>query len=173
MSKDTSAVQGNATPKFLSVTQSAEGLVFALGNGKTIAVSVATMPAAIREQAMLHGFKQKIADSVAGLSKGEKYAEAYAELADVVSSLAEGEWFRRGGGNGGQIVQDLIAAIAKLKKSTVERVAVAVAKADEETRKGWMKNPAIAAEMAELKAKRLKAASREAEQAEVEIDLGA
>ena len=160
----------NKTPKFLSVVQAGSVLHFTLGNGKTLAFDSNECAGGIREQAAMHGFKQKIADSVAGLSKGEQYAEAYAELADVMQSLREGEWNRRGTG-GGQVMQDLIEAIAKIKKQPVEKVAAAVQKADAEQRKVWAKNPAVAAAMTEAKAKRLKEAAKE-QSGELEIDLG-
>lgn len=160
----------NKTAKFLSVVQTGAVLHFNLGNGKVLAFDTNECASGVREQAAMHGFKQKIADSVAGLSKGEQYAEAYAELADVMQSLREGEWNRRGSG-GGQTLQDLIEAIAGIKKQPVEKVAAAVQKADAEQRKVWAKNPAVAAAMAAARTARLKAAAK-GQSEELEIDLG-
>lgn len=158
----------NKTVKFLSVATVDGKIIFTLGNGKTIAFDPNEVPKEVQVQALLHGFKQKIADSIAGLSKGEQYAEAYAELADVTASLIKGDWYRRGGGDGGQLVADLAEAIAGIKKCSIATALAAVQKADADQRKVWMKNKAVAGAMAELRAARLKAAAESED--EVEID---
>lgn len=168
MSKDT---QGNATPKFLTVQESVDGVLdFTLANGKSVQARYDDLSPAMQRKCGIHGLNQKMRDGTASLSKGQQYAEAYAELVDIYASLKAGEWFRRGSGNGGQVVQDLIAAIAKLKKATPEAVAAAYAKASEEQRKEWAKNPAVAKVMADLKTARLAAAAKDAP--ELDINLG-
>lgn len=150
----------NKTPKFLAVAEGEHGLLFNLGNGKSITFDVSKCTADVQEKAMYHGFKQKIADSVAGLSKEQKYSEAFAELSDVIATLYGGEWNRRASGTGGQVVADLAAALAKLKKVDYEKAFAAVQKADDETRKAWMKAPAIKGAIAEIVSARLKAAAK-------------
>jgi hypothetical protein len=162
---------GNATPKFVTVAvdNAGEAILFQLGNGKQIAFDASKCDEATRHYAMMHGFKQKLSDGYASMSKDSKFAEAYAELADIIGNLYESNWFRRGGGTGGQIVTDLATAIAELKACEFNTALAAVMKADDEQRKTWLKNKKVVAIVASLKLARLESAGDDAE--EIEVDL--
>jgi hypothetical protein len=156
--------------KFLEVKSAGSKLVFAFGNGTRREFDTAAAPQAIREQALIHGFNQKLRDSTAGFSKELDYVGAVGAIDKVIEGLVAGEWNRAGGGTSGQAMQDLADAIAKLKKSTPEKAMAAVEKATPEQRAAWAKNPTIAAHIAEAKAKRAKVAAKDAD-ADLDIEL--
>lgn len=160
--------QGNATPKFLTVQPTEQGLAFILGNGKQLTFDVSKAPEAVQEQAKLHGFNQKIRDSAAGFSKGSDFAGAFAEMADVIESLYAGEWNRRGGVAGAKM-EDLAQAVAKLKKVDVDTARAAVAKMTAEKRTEISKHPKVALILAELAKARLTAAAKDSEELEIEL----
>lgn len=159
----------NLTSKFLTVSQSNGGLVFELGNGKKLTFNPSEVGQQVREQAELHGFNQKIRDAAAGFSKTSDYSGAFAEMADVIESLKAGEWNRRGGGGAGQAMQDLAAAIAKIKGCGEEVAMAAVRKADPEQRKAWLKNGKVALAVQEIQSARLKMQAANAEDIDIEL----
>jgi hypothetical protein len=161
MSKENAIEAGNKTPKFLSVTQAGENvLVFTLGNGKTVTFDSMKCSAEIAGKAKMHGFKQKISDTTARFSAAKDFSGAFADMADVVQSLYDGSW-NRGREGGGSKLELLVAAIAQVKKSTVEKVAIAVSKATDEQKALWAKNPAVKSAMAEIVAARLAEAAEQ------------
>ena len=133
---------------------------FELGNGKHIQVKLSDMPAAIVTQLALHGLSQKIGDSAAGFSKDKDYAGALEAMTRVANNLVEGKF---NGDREGNSREDLIAAIAKIKKVDVEVARRTIDKATKEQIETLQKHPAIKAEIAKIKADRLAKAAEGAE----------
>lgn len=132
---------------------------FVLGDerGTTVTLDVTRLSDDIKERAMIHGLSQKIGDMVAGLSKDKLYTIAQTTLEDGVIQLYNGEWNAGREGNGGQAMQDLIDAIAKIQKADREKVAEVIANATPEKIAEWKKHKLVSAEMKDIAAKRAKA----------------
>jgi len=150
--------------KFLSKEVGGSEVRFNLGNGQGFVAALADFNDNMRNQLALHGLSQKIGDSAAGCAKDKAYGAAFAAMTAVYDALKAGKWGADRENTGGQLVADLIQAIAKLKKMDAEAVGAAVRAADEATLKTWMKNAKICAAMADIKAARLKAAAKEADE---------
>lgn len=150
--------------RFLSKEVLSNGVVFKLGNGQTLQAALSDFNATIQKDLALHGLSQKVGDSAAGCAKDKAYGAALAAMTAVHDSLKAGKWGAEREGTGGQLMEDLIQAIATLKKMDAEAVGAAVRAADEATVKAWLKNAKIASAILELKAKRAKLAAREAEE---------
>lgn len=173
--KANTVVAASVAPKFLEVTTRSGSLVFTFGNGETVLFTPSDVSDAMREQAMYHGFNQKLRDSVAGFSKDKDYQGAWDAMIEVKSSLVAGEWNRRrseGGDSASQSVQDLAAAIAEIRSVPTEKARAAVDKATPEQRKAWAKNASIAALIAGYKAQRATSAAAAASDSIDDIDFG-
>jgi hypothetical protein len=164
-------IMANDKVKFLEVKSNGTVLAFVFGDKGRLEFDAAKCNERIREQAMYHGFNQKIRDSAAGYSKDKDYAGAREEMAAVIDSLYNGEWNRKGGGIGiGVVMEDLAYAIATIKNVTVERAMEAVKKLDEAKRKEYAKNTRVQALMAENKAQRLASAVKGDEELDIDLD---
>jgi len=159
----------NMTPKFLTVVPTEAGLDFLLGNGKKLTFDARRTSAEIAAQAQRHGFNQKIRDASAGFSKTNDFSGAFAAMADVIQSLYDGDWNRKGGGTG-QRLEDLAAAIAKIKGISVDVARAAVMKADLEKRKQWASNAKVGQLVKAMESARLKEAAKDAEDIEIDLD---
>lgn len=157
--------------KFLEVKTNGGRLVFVLGNGQKLIFDPAQCNEDIRQQAMFHGFNQKIRDAAAGFSKEKDFAGAIGDMNAVMEALYGGDWNRKGGATGTNL-EDLANAIARFKNVTFERAMAAVAKGTPEQRAEWMKNKTVAAFAAQARADRLAAAIATNEAPDLEIDLG-
>ena len=135
---------------------------FVLGNGLSVVVTRDMISAENAEHAMWHGISQKLGDSCAGFSKESKFGDAFAELTELATQLSQKEWNKVRDGKGGveakQNYEDLVEALAKLKKMDAADIRVAVDRAPIEKLKGWMANLTVKAEMLEIKSRRAKAA---------------
>lgn len=133
---------------------------FKFGNGTVVSVNVNDFDEEIKFNLMMHGLMQKIGDSFAG-AKGD-YAIGVGSAEKVIAQLQAGQWTAsRASGEAKPKTGELVTALANLKGLEPEVVAVAVEKATDEQRKAWRKHPAIAAEIARMRAE--KAAKRAAE----------
>lgn len=150
--------------KFLSKEPVNNGITFKLGNGQSFTAYVSDFPEKTQKALAVHGLSAKIGDSAAGCAKDKAYGAAYSAMHAVYDALKAGKWGAEREATGGQAIADLIQAIATLKRMDTEAVGAAVRVADEATIKAWLKNAKIAAAMADIKAKRLKAAAKEAEE---------
>lgn len=148
-----------AKTKFLVKRILENGVEFTLGNGQVLVALLDAMPPAIVLRLALHGLSQKVGDSSAGCAGDKAYGHAFAVMKGVIESLEAGKWgVERESG----ALADLVTALAQIKKLDEEAVRAAVMKADEATRKGWMKNAKVEAVVLEIKAKRAKANAKEA-----------
>lgn len=152
------------SPKFLEVKTlvGKPGWVFAFGNGDRREVAFEDFSATIREQAMAHGFNQKLRDTTAGFSKDGDYAGALEKFDATLQALYDGDWNRSGGGVAGQQMKDLAAAIAEIRSVAFETAFDAVQKMDADKRKAIAKNAKVAQVVARIVADRLAAAADDA-----------
>ena len=150
MAKSTS----NAAPKFLAVVQDKRKLTFKLGNGLKVEFDAGAVHADIIEAAMMHGFKQKIADSAAGCSKSNDFAGAFAKLQATADRLQNtADWNAKGGSGN----SDLAQAIANLKGIELDAAVDAIAALDDEQLGVLMSKPKVKAEILRIKMERAQA----------------
>lgn len=137
-----------------------------LGNGVVVEAVLDQISGENRVRAMWHGLSQKLGDSVSGLSKDKLFDLAEKDLRAIVAQLATADWDRKAVGGGKKVdgeieINDLATVIAKLKKADFAAVLDVVQNAGQEQRDVWRKNAAIKAELADMIAKRAKAAAKE------------
>lgn len=150
-----------------------KGIVqFLLGNGQYVEVNEADISPENRYRLMIHGISQKLGDSCAAFSKDSNFAAAYQELSDLAVLLTTPDWSRKRDGAGKQSREDLIEALAKLKKQEVEVVRIAVERADEATLKKWAKNSTVDAEIQAIRKRRADQAKKQSQDTIDDIDLG-
>lgn len=149
------------------------GILFQLGNGLEVEVTREDVSDENWTRAALHGISQRLGDACANLSKDKEYGKAFSALTELKGQLGQKEWSkaREGGSGNRQLKEDLIEALAKLKKQDLEIVRQVVEVASPETLKKWTGNKQVAAEIAEIKAKRLKKEAK-GNQTIDDIDLG-
>jgi len=174
MKKDQDKVAPEATneaevekPFFLKKVVHKDGIDFRLGNGAKVVFEVAKVAPEILQQAALHGFSQKIGDSIAGLSKELRFKEAEAVMAEVVASLYAGTWNAKRESE----PSDLCEALAILKKLNVEDVREAVSKASKEQVKAWAANPAVKAQVLKIKEARATKAAKGASLDDIDLNV--
>jgi len=150
-------------PKFCEKDHSDDGLAeFKFGDGTVLTVDVNALDEAVKYNLMMHGLMQKVGDSFAG-AKGN-YTVGIAAAEKVIEQLQSGQWTAsRASGETKPKTGELVVALANLKGLDPAVVAVAVEKATDDQRKAWRKHPAIAAEIARIRAE--KAAERAAKAA--------
>src|SRR3989304_8516479 len=118
MNKDTEV----KVVKFLSKETLSNGVKFQLGNGQNFAAVLEDFPSDIRNSLALHGLSPKIGDSAAGCAKDKAFGAAFSAMTAVYEALKAGKWGAEREGTGGQLVADLIQAIATLKRMDAEAV---------------------------------------------------
>ena len=165
------------TPFLKKVTEWDEGgdkgtIKFVLGNGQQVYVQEADISPENRYRLMIHGASQKLGDSCSAFSKDMNFAAAFAELQELAELLKTPDWSRKREGAGKQATEDLIEALAKLKKQDAEVVRVAVERADEATRKKWAKNSTVDAEIQAIRKRRADAVKKISTDSIDDIDLG-
>ena len=165
------------TPFLRKLTEWDEGGVkgevkFVLGNEQFVTVNEADISPENRYRLMIHGISQKLGDSCAAFSKDLKYGDAFQELTELAELLKTKDWSRKREGGGRQAVEDLIEALAKLKKQEVDVVRAAVENATPETLKKWAKNTTVDAELQAIKKRRADAAKKASTDSIDDIDLG-
>jgi hypothetical protein len=149
----------------------AKEVKFILGNKQEVIVNMLEVSDENFYHAAVHGISQRLGDSCSAFSKDKDYGAAFDSLQALKDQLKTKEWSRERekGAQNRQQLEDLIGALAKIKKQPEEVVRAVVEKATPETLKKWTGNTTVAAEMADIKARRLKLAAK---QAVDEIDLG-
>lgn len=157
------------TPAFCRKDYTDEGIAtFTFGNGAVVELGVDALSEEQKFNLMMHGLLQKVGDSYAS-AKGD-YTIGVAAAQKVCDQLLADMWTasRASAGEGAPKSGELAQAIANLKKLDLIAVTTAVNAASDDQRKAWRKNPAIAAEIARIRAE--KAAARAAK-AEATSDL--
>lgn len=126
-------------------------ITFAVTNETPIVVDMREFSPSIREQAMRHGFNQKIRDAAAGFTAskdGKRAADprgARDEMMKVIDSLKADAWDRKGSGGGTNYDQYLSRAVAHLKQITLARADKALEGYDAEKRKALIEQPKVKA----------------------------
>ena len=154
----------NTETKFLSkilpqdVGGKAKTVIFALGNGARVELSLADLPAETLEQLAIHGLSQKGGDSTSSMSKERDFASAYAAITSVCDNLRNGVWASRAGAS----TSDLVTAIATILKISEEEAQAKVDKSTEEQLLAIKKNPQVKEVITKLQAERAKLAAKAA-----------
>lgn len=125
-------------------------LTWTWASGDETEIDAMDLPENIREQAMLHGLKQKLSDCYAGESV---IMQAIAAQDALMDSLIKGVWNAGRSSSGGLWVEALAKAAGK---SVAEALEVWNAKSEDE-RKEIRKIPAVKAAKAEIELERAKA----------------
>lgn len=129
-------------------------VIITLGNGFSLVAELDRLPEDIYKLYALHGVNQKLRDSTAGHSKEENYAAAQAEIESVWEASIEGSWTRKQSARLTVNFEDLVHAVAKVKRLSLEDAKLAL----EESKKargveGFTKHyRKVLAENADLKA---------------------
>ena len=145
---------------------------FAEGAGE-LTLDLNDVPDGQKFNALLHGLRQKISDSYAGIPTP---AEALERAKSVVEAILSDQWTTRTPGEGGTRVTQLAQALATVAGRSVEEASEVIAGLDAEGKKALQDNPQIALELANIKRKAAEAAAaKAAENAEGAdaADLGA
>jgi hypothetical protein len=134
--------------------------------GKKLVVKISEYSDEIRQEAMLHGFKQKFGDAKSGATAAEKYADVIA----IHESLLAGEWERTA------TPQDrgplICLAVWRLKvkegkKITLEAVTSHANEVGEDEVKAWGAKKKVRAEIRRIEEERL---LKQAEEEEEDLD---
>lgn len=139
-------------------------VAFHLGNDSQIIVDMSTVSPENMYHAAVHGISQRLGDACSAFSKDKEYGKAFEKMKRIMEVLKTPDWNveREGGEGKRQDYQDLVAALAKLKKTDAEVVQMAVDNASPEKLKAWASNPDVKAEIADIRAKRAKANAKAA-----------
>lgn len=141
-------------------------IIFAWGDGIKTELHIDDVSEQNKIRAQYHGLSQRLGDSVAGCSKDHAYGYARETLDGIMAILKTPDWTKPAAGGGGKIetslsVDDLIAAIAKIKKQPVEKIDPVVRAATREQRDTWRKNSEVNAVLLDIAAKRAKETAKE------------
>lgn len=120
-------------------------------HGEKVLVELDKLPEGMQRELMAHGLSQKLGDSYSS-AKGDLNF-AYAECSAVAESLLDGQWKRKGGGDGG----DLAQALANLTGKDVGDCVQVLHGLDDEGKKQLRKRKDVKAELARIKLARLEA----------------
>jgi hypothetical protein len=144
-------------------------LVVTFGDGSCVVVNREAMPAAICEQAMWHGFKQKLIDAAAiprntETGRSATLAEKIAAVREVFDRLLAGEWNKVREGGGGTSDQALLVdALCRLQPNAVRGDVMAKVKAmTVEERNALMVHKKVANIIDVIRAERAKGADGDA-----------
>lgn len=132
-------------------------------NGTVLTFSFPTLPTArpvvfdaskcnaeMRGKAEMHGWKQKISDEAAGT---EDASAVRSDLADLIAVLYENKWStRKAGEPREEPIARLAAAVAEVRKVTVEKALAFLQAATEDIRKAIAKSDKVAPVIARMKA---------------------
>jgi hypothetical protein len=158
-------------PPFCTTEGEESVLSFNFANGEKVSVDLNDLNEDISSQLLVHGLTQKCRDSFAG-AKGD-FAVAVAAVTKVIENLKEGQWnaSRASGGDAKPRITELAEAIANIKKLPIETVQKAVEAAEDDQRKAWRKNGAVAAEILRIRAAKAQARAEKAAEAGTDEEL--
>ena len=138
-----------ATIKKAVVTTNENGLTFEITGGHTLEIVLGALSDDVIKKATLHGLKQKIADSYAGVTTSHE-VEAAAD--SVIQALMTGNWNAGRSSLGGIWVE----ALARAAGVEIDVARSKWDEMDEETKKDVKKNPAVKTAKAEIDLERAK-----------------
>lgn len=147
----------------VSATINGTQLVFTGDNGRELAISVAELSESIREQAMMHGLKQKIGDAAAisrnpDTGRSATTDDKFDAMSEVLNRLLSGEWNKtRAGGDGSGSGGLLFKALCRVKADkTPAEVRAYLDWRTKEEQAALRKVPVIAAALEEIRAAQAK-----------------
>lgn len=156
--------------KFCTKTLKDGVLTIAINRKVAVQRKLTDYPEAVQVMAMGHGFSQKLGDSVASLSKGNKESEAIKTVQDLDAQLMAGMWNKPAGPVGpketfplADLVEGLFGALKKTpegKTVTVEAVQAMVEGLDVAGRNEVAKNAAVRAEVLAVQTRRAQAEAK-------------
>ena len=156
--------------KFCTKTLKDGVLTIAINRKVAVQRKLTDYPEAVQVMAMGHGFSQKLGDSVASLSKGNKEHEAIRTVQDLDAQLMAGMWNKPAGPVGpketfplADLVEGLFGALKKTpegKTVTVEAVQAMVEGLDVAGRNEVAKNAAVRAEVLAVQTRRAQAEAK-------------
>lgn len=159
-----------ANVKFCTKTLKDGVLTVAINRKVAVQRKLADYPEQVREQAMGHGFSQKLGDSVASLSKGNKESEAIRTVQDLDAQLMAGMWNKPAGPVGpketfplADLVEGLFGALKKTPEGRaiqVEQVQAMLEGMDVAGRNEVAKNAAVRAEVLTVQTRRAQAEAK-------------
>jgi len=159
-----------ANVKFCTKTLKDGVLTVAINRKVAVQRKLTDYPEQVREQAMGHGFSQKLGDSVASLSKGNKESEAIRTVQDLDAQLMAGMWNKPAGPVGpkevfplADLVEGLFGALKKTpegKAIQVEQVQAMLEGMDVAGRNEVAKNAAVRAEVLAAQTRRAQAEAK-------------
>lgn len=142
----------------IDVTQLGNGLTLTFSNGAVIQLDAHNTNAAIRDQAMMHGFKQKLVDAAAisrnpDTGRSATIDDKYQAVKEVYDRLLSGQWNKtRGDGTGSGSGGLLFRALCLHYPTKTPEAIRAFLDKKSATEKTALRNvPAIAAIIATLK----------------------
>lgn len=153
-------------------TKSIKDGILTVAINKKVAIQrkLADYPENVQVAAMGHGFSQKLGDSVANLSKGNKEAEAIKTVQELDAQLMGGMWNKPAGPVGPKetfpltdLMEGLLVALHKTpegKGITIEQVRTMLEGLDIPGRNEVAKNPAVRAEVLAVQVRRAQAEAK-------------
>lgn len=150
----------------VSVNDGYSGFTIAVEGQGELAITVAELSEEVRNRAVIHGLVQKVSDAAA-LGKDATPADKFAAMKAVVDRLNDGDWSKRGDGNGDgqpagiifrafhQFVQDM-SAEAKRPAPSEESIRALYDKKTRSEQLALRNDPRISAIMETLRAAKVK-----------------
>lgn len=156
--------------KFCTKTIKDGILTIAINRKVAVQRKLTDYPEQVQAMAMGHGFSQKLGDSVASLSKGNKESEAIRTVQDLDAQLMAGMWNKPTGPVGpkevfplADLVEGLFEALKKTpegKMAQVEQVQAMIEGLDVAGRNEVAKNAAVRAEVLTVQTRRAQAEAK-------------
>lgn len=132
-------------------------LVLTFGNGEKIELNADSVPDTIAEQAMMHGFKQKLVDAAAitrnpKTGRSATIADKFAAVKEVYDRLIAGQWNKgRGDGTGaGGLLFKALCRVYPTK--TPDAIREFLAKKSDAVKTALRGNPKVAEAIAAIRA---------------------
>ena len=144
------------------VAQTGHGRVsLTFAHGKTLTIAISELSPEIREQAMLHGLKQKLVDAAAigrnpETGRSATITDKYHAVRSVYDRLLAGGWNAERGEGGAPAGGLLFAALVRMYdgRKTEEAIREFLSTKSDKEKAALRKNPRVAAIIDEIKAER-------------------
>jgi hypothetical protein len=140
-----------AREKKASVNVEGTTLKFDFTTDDLLVFDVTQLSDDIKTKALIHGVRQKIQDSYAGVDADKAYVAANA----VAQAMLDGNWSTRTEGTGGGVRTSLLAeALARATGQALDACIAAISTMDDDTKKSVRSHPQVKKAMMEIKLER-------------------
>lgn len=146
--------------KKASATIDGSDLTIAFAHGEELSLSAGELSNEIKTRALMHGLKQKVCDSFAGLKTPQ---EALEKASAVVEALLNGDWTTRTEGEGSPRVTQLARALSMVLGKPIEEAVEVISGLSDERKKLLGKNKDIKVAIAKIREEEARRAAEEAE----------